>query len=135
MKMVIDHHLQNAYNLIKSDICPACMYEPTSPLQFALDGKFSLRRLANVPDDSYNSIFSYNYHSTNNYWVADDFPVQPVRKSTNLNQESRSCSSFIALSGTGKGNSRGLDETGVFGSTCARHGFPTFFMSMRGGES
>ncbi|KAG2216594.1 hypothetical protein INT45_001982 [Circinella minor] len=83
MKMVIDHHLQNAHNLIKSDICPACMYEPTSPLQFALDGNFSLRRLANVPDDSYNSILSHNYHSTNNYWVADDFPVQPVRRSTN----------------------------------------------------
>ncbi|KAI7846802.1 hypothetical protein BDC45DRAFT_580393 [Circinella umbellata] len=28
----------------------------------------------------------------------------------------------------------GLDETGVFGSTCARHGFPLFFISMTTGE-
>ncbi|KAG2227220.1 hypothetical protein INT45_008464 [Circinella minor] len=39
------------------------------------------------------------------------------------------------LSGQRKGNARGLNETGVFGSTCARHGFPLFFMSMHGGES
>ncbi|KAG2223153.1 hypothetical protein INT45_005709 [Circinella minor] len=134
--MVIDHHLENAYNLIQGDIYPACMYQPTSPLQFALDGNFSLRRLANVPDDSYNSILSHNYHSTNSYWVAEEFPIQPVRRKTNTKtQDHPSCSLFRALSGTKKGNARGLDEIGVFGSTCARHGFPTFFMSMRGGES
>ncbi|KAG2207614.1 hypothetical protein INT45_007392, partial [Circinella minor] len=56
MKMVIEDHLEIAYNLIKSDICPACMYQnlndASSPLCVALDGNFSLRRLANVSDDS-----------------------------------------------------------------------------------
>ncbi|KAG2214876.1 hypothetical protein INT45_006345 [Circinella minor] len=137
MKMVIEDHLEIANNLIKSDICHACMYQnlndASSPLCVALDGNFSLRRLANVSDDSGDIILDPNYQSIKNYWIAEQFPVEPVRR-TNT-QQRPSCSSFKALSRQRKGNARGLDETGIFGSTCARYGFPLFFMSMRGGES
>ncbi|KAI7846881.1 hypothetical protein BDC45DRAFT_576502 [Circinella umbellata] len=47
MKLVIEHHLEQSYDLISSDICPACMFEThdenSSPLLVALDGNFSLR--------------------------------------------------------------------------------------------
>ncbi|KAI7848555.1 hypothetical protein BDC45DRAFT_574808 [Circinella umbellata] len=134
--MVIEDQLEITSKLIKSDICPACMYQnlndASSPLCVALDGNFSLRRLANVSDDSGDIILDPNYQSIKNYWIAEQFPVEPVRAS---NTQRSSCSSFKALSGQRKGNARGLHETGVFGSTCARHGFPLFFISMRGGVS
>ncbi|KAI7853170.1 hypothetical protein BDC45DRAFT_511481 [Circinella umbellata] len=110
IKIVIDYHLEQSYDFIPSDICPACMFETH-------DENSSPLLVKNVPDDSGHYLLNLEYYNLKKYWVA-----KPIISKTRTNS--------VSLSGQQKKIKGGLNETGVFGSTCAGHGFPLFFISM-----
>ena len=50
------------------------------------------------------------------------------------NQETHDCSHFRAYINSSRNRRKDLDETGVVGAFCARHGSPIFLMNMKKGE-
>ncbi|SAM00644.1 hypothetical protein [Absidia glauca] len=104
-----------------NDGCLAC--DPES-LMFCMDGNFSLKRQRKVNRQSakVDSEFFVDCNS------GDDDVSHPDVDDDNSNDGRRCTSLFKA--GSNRGISVPYDITGLFGSTCARHGVPECFVDI-----
>lgn len=111
--------------------CPACPKDGESgPLYLAADGCFSLARLTKA------SGTTTRQSELDGFFFSGAFNASPgIDRSTRDTVDEDPCSNFAAAGPAFRRHkSSTLDEKGVFGICCARHGTPLCFIDMFGGE-